>query len=58
MISNRAETACGLSNVPAVAVKALVSCPECLERVSRWSAARDAARAAWNARISTITTGG
>ena len=51
MVSNRAETACGLSDVPAVADKARVSCPECLTRVTRWSAARDAARTAWNARV-------
>jgi hypothetical protein len=50
MLSNRAETACGLSNVPAVAAKPLVNCSDCLERITRWSAARDAAKAAWYTR--------
>ena len=60
MVSNRAETACGvrgLSFVSATRVKDLVSCPECLLRVSRWTTSRDAAKAAWDARVASLREG-
>jgi hypothetical protein len=45
------DTACGATDVPAVRAKTLVSCPECLLRVNRWSDAHAAAKAAWAERI-------
>jgi len=54
MISNRAETACGLSNVPAVKAKELVSCPECFHRLQRWTSAHSAAKVAWMERVASL----
>lgn len=55
MISNRAETACGLSDVLVTKDKAVVSCADCRERITRWGASRDAAKAAWATRVAALS---